>query len=813
MLKRVLCPVLLGFGITATAADYPIRPVPFTEVRFNGGLLHARQMTNLHVTLPFAIKQCEESGRLRNFDLAAEVMRKRAAGETNFQIKPPTEYPFDDTDVYKVIEGASYCLSLEPNPALAEKLEEWITHVAAAQEPDGYIYTFRTMHPDSPGHPWIGQRRWEKDPELSHELYNLGHLFEAGVAHYQATGSRSLLDVCLKAAELLDREFGDGEPRISPGHQVVEMGLAKLYRVTGDARWLKLARFFLDVRGARGSQYSQDHKPVLEQDEAVGHAVRANYMYCGMADVAALSGDPRYFTAITKIWENVVGCKLHLTGGCGARASGEAYGENYELPHRCYNETCAAVAFLFWNHRMFLMTGDARYMDLFERTLYNGALSGVSLSGDRFFYPNPLEYDGRARNNHGHAGRAPWFGCACCPPNILRLIASLGGYMYAVKDDQLFVNLYAQSSATATVREKKVRLTQLTQYPLTGKITLRVDPETPTEFTLCVRVPGWVRGKPLPSALYTYEDPTPAKWQIRLPSGEPWSGTLRDGYARITRTWRAGDVFELEFDMPVRRVLGHPQIAATRGQVALERGPIVYAFEGLDNEGYVFDIVLPATAKITPEHRPRFLGGVTVLKIDGGARAVRLDAERCEARPTGQLLAIPYALWANRQLTPMTVWVARDPAVARPKPRPTLASRATVSASFARGGMSLEPVNDQVTPGNAPAGSAGNFDFWPHKGTTEWIQYEFAEPVTVKAVKVWWFDDTGVGECRLPASWRVLYRTDAGGWEPVRNASGYEVHRTEPVRVVFDPVTTTALRLEIRLAPGWSAGVYEWEVE
>ena len=385
-------------------SDYRVQPVPFTDVRITGGLLHSRQATNSAVTLPFALDQCESSRRMLNFDLAAETMRRRAAGETNFQNKPSTIYPFDDSDVFKAIEGAAFCLSVQPDAALSAKVEKLIARIAAAQEPDGYLYTFRTMHPDSPAHDWIDQKRWLKDPNHSHELYNLGHLYEAGFAHAQATGSRSLLDVCLKSAGLLQKDFGDGQPRIAPGHEVIEMGLAKLYRQTGDNRWLDLAKFFLDVRG-KGSEYSQDHKPVVEQTTAVGHAVRANYLYSGMADVAALSGDERYLAAITKIWNNVVGTKLHLTGGCGARASGEAYGNDYELPHRCYNETCAAVAFLFWNHRMFLMTGDAKYMDVFERSLYNGVLSGVSLSGDRFFYPNPLEYNGSDKNNHGFAGR------------------------------------------------------------------------------------------------------------------------------------------------------------------------------------------------------------------------------------------------------------------------------------------------------------------------------------------------------------------------------------------------------------------------
>ena len=813
---------LAAFTLYA-GSDYPVQPIPFTDVRITGGLLHARQATNSAVTLPFALAQCESSKRVLNFDLAAETMRRRAAGETNFQNQPPTQYPFDDSDVYKAIEGAAFCLSVQPDAAAATRVEELIQHIAAAQEPDGYLYTWRTMHPDSPAHDWIGKQRWEKDPKLSHELYNLGHLYEAGFAHAQATGSRSLLDICLKSSELLQKDFGDGEPRIAPGHEVIEMGLAKLYRQTGDKRWLDLAKFFLENRG-HGSEYSQDHKPVIEQDKAVGHAVRANYLYSGMADYAALSGDERYLAAITKIWENVVGTKLHLTGGCGARASGEAYGNDYELPSRCYNETCAAVAFLFWNHRMFLMTGDAKYMDVFERTLYNGALSGVSLSGDRFFYPNPLEYDGSAKNNHGYAGRAPWFGCACCPPNVLRTLAALGGEVYAVQSNKLFVNLYAQGEATATVAGTKVKLEQTTSYPWNGEIKLRVMPERPVQFTLCLRIPGWVEGKPLPSDLYTYDDATPAKWTLRVNGKEvsftdmsssergATSSSMSAGFAQISRYWKSGDEVTLDLPMPVRRVAGNPKIAATRNQVALERGPIVYAFEGVDNDGSVSDAVLPAFATITPEHRDNFLGGVTVLKIDGAARTVRKDSGVADTKPT-KLLAIPYAVWANRGLTPMAVWLARDAATARPMPKFTLSSTAKVTTSFARGGMSLAPINDQLVPQNFTDGFAPNFDFWPHKGTSEWITYEFAKPTPVRAVSVSWFDDTGTGECHLPVSWRILYRTDDGQWQPVTNASDYTIRKRDPVKVTFDATTTKALRLEIQLPKDFSAGIYEWDVE
>ena len=791
------------------AADYPVRPVPFTDVSFTSGLWHDRQETNNRVTLPFALDQCESSKRLMNLDLAADTMKRRAAGEKNFQHDPPTIYPFDDSDVFKVLEGASYCQSVKPDPELEKRIDGFIARVAAAQEPDGYLYSFRTMHPDSPAHPWIGAKRWLKDSEMSHELYNLGHLYEAGVAHAQATKSNALMAICLKSAELVQREFGDGEPRIAPGHQVIEMGLAKLYRQTGDERYLNLAKFFLAARGT-GSAYSQDHLPVIDQREAVGHAVRANYLYSGMADVAALKGDKRYLEAITGIWENVVGRKLHLTGGCGARASGEAYGDDYELPHRCYNETCAAIAFLFWNHRMFLMTGDAKFMDVFERTLYNGFLSGVSLSGDRFFYPNPLEYDGKEVNNHGHAGRAPWFGCACCPPNVLRTMASLGGYAYAVRDGRLYVNLYAQGEARAEVRGNAVKVTQQTNYPWDGAVRLQVEAGKPEDFTLCLRVPGWVRGRPLPSDLYTYDDPAPAAWSVKV-NGEVVQAEMQDGYAAIHREWKAGDVVEMNLPMPVRRVAGNPKVASTRGQVALERGPVVYCFEGIDNGGSVFDVALPATAEITPAYRPGLLGGVAVLEVAGAARVARREDGGLSESPV-RLMAVPYAFWNNRGLAPMAVWLGRDASHVRPVPAPTVASKAKVSVSFARGGMDTGRINDQQVPRNATDGFAPSFDFWPHKGGREWIAYEFEKPERVNGVTVSWFDDTGIGECRLPKSWRLFYQDQAGSWKLLPGSPDYAIRKTEPVNVAFGPLTTKALRIEIDLSDGFSAGLYEWEV-
>lgn len=629
-----LAALFLCVGSALLAADYPYQPVPFTAVRVTGGFWAGKQEVNRTITVPFAMQQCEESGRLKNFDLAAEVMRRRAAGEKNFQIKPPTIFPFDDTDAYKAIEGAAFVLSMQRDAALEAKLDAWIVRIGAAQEPDGYLYTFRTMHPDSPGHKWISQERWDLDPKLSHELYNAGHLYEAGVAYYQATGKRALLDICLKNAELLWKVFGENRRRLAPGHEIVEMGLVKLYRETGDARWLELAKEFLDARGPGGDPYTQQHKLVVDQDTAVGHAVRANYLYSGMADVAALTGDARYVTAITKIWGNMAEKKLYLTGGVGAIADGERYGNDYELPADGYNETCAAIALMMWNHRMFLLTGDAKYMDLFERSAFNGFISGVSTSGNKFFYTNPLEYDGQKKNNHGLAGRAPWFGCACCPPNLMRTLAAFTGYFYAVNQEVLYVNFYAESEGDVTVAGTKVHLKQATDYPWSGRIKLTVTPEKPGKFALFLRVPGWATGKPVPSDLYHYEAGAASSWQLKV-AGEDYKGLMSKGYVIVNRDWKAGDVIELDLAMPPQKVRGNEQIAATRGQEAFERGPMVYCFEPADQP---IPASVPANAKIAAEARPELLDGVTVLKVNGAT-------------------AIPYFAWNNRGLAPMKVWL------------------------------------------------------------------------------------------------------------------------------------------------------------
>ena len=633
--------------------DYPIRPVPFTAVHLDDAFWAPRIETNRLATIPHAFGQCQSSGRMDNFERAAAVLR----GEPLENRKPPG-YPFDDTDPYKVLEGASYTLAVQPDPKMSAYLDSLIALFAAAQEPDGYLYTTRTINPEHP-HLWAGTNRWVNDPEGSHELYNAGHLFEAAAAHYQATGKTNLLNVAIKEANLLCQTFGPGTNQLHlwPGHEIVEMGLVRLYRVTGDPRYLNLAKYFIDVRGSQpgGDDYHQSRIPPVNQTEAIGHAVRAGYLYSGMADVAALTGDPTYTRAIDAIWENVTSKKLYLTGGIGSRAQGEAFGDNYELPNlTAYNETCAAVANVFWNERLFLLHGDAKYVDVLERTLYNGLLSGVSLDGTKFFYPNPLESDGSHQ-------RSPWFGCACCPANITRFLPSVPGYFYAQSGDTIYVNLYASGTADFTLANgRKVNITQQTRYPWDGtvKMTVQMDSQKDAGFTINIRIPGWARGEVLPGGLY----------QFMYPVGNPVTLNVNDqempvkldkGYVSLNRTWSSGDVITLELPMPLRRVVANENIKADRGRVALQRGPIVFCAEWPDNpKGRVRNLLVPDEQPLTVRFDPALLNGVEV--VEGRVLYAYTNEYQHVIRQLQDFKAIPYFAWANRGPGEMAVWFS-DP--------------------------------------------------------------------------------------------------------------------------------------------------------
>jgi len=807
--------VILCYGATVSTGqqkpaakpsrDYPVKPVPFTSVHFNDVFWAPRIEINRTVTIPFAFQKDEETKRFYHFERAAAALR----GE-ELKDKTPPGYPFDDTDVYKVLEGAAYTLSVHPDPKLDAYLDTVIAKIGAAQEKDGYLYTTRTIDPVKP-HPWAGTKRWELERVNSHELYNLGHLYEAAVAHYQATGKRSLLDIALKTADLLDRTFGPGKESIWPGHQITEMGLVKLYRVTGDERYLNLAKFMLDVRGpdasrrgGRGGEYNQSHKKVVDQTEAVGHAVRATYMYSGVADVAALTGDAAYLNAIDKIWENVVTKKLYITGGIGATGSGEAFGRDYELPNMsAYNETCAAIGNDYWNHRLYLLHADAKYIDVMERTLYNGLISGVSLNGKTFFYPNPLESNGQHQ-------RSEWFGVACCPGNITRFIASVPGYVYAQQGDALYVNLFVASTSDIKLDNgRTVKLTQETRYPWEGAVKMTVNPDTNSKFAINVRIPGWARDEVVPSDLYRFVDKVNDSVVLKV-NGKDVPIKLDRGYVSLNRDWKKGDVIELILPMPVRRIAANPSVGADTGRIALQRGPIVYCAEWPDNpNGFVRNLVLPDSSKLAAEFKPDLLKGVTVIKSK--ALALASDEQGKIVKNEQDFTAIPYYSWANRGRGQMMVWIPNSEASAKPRAFPTIATTSKVSVAAARPRLNPSRVNDGEEPASS-GDSSSYFDWWPTKGTTEWIEYAFEKTATVSQVEVYWFDDTGRGEVHVPASWRILYKV-GDEWKPVENAGAYGVEKDRYNGVTFKPVTTTGLRLEITMQQNWSAGIQEWKVK
>jgi len=779
-----------------TKTDYPVKPVPFTSVQIQDNFWLPRMETNRTVTIPYAFEQCKETGRIKNFEIAAEME------EGGFC----TAYPFDDSDVYKIIEGASYSLKVHPNPDLDKYLDELIRKIGAAQEEDGYLYTARTIFPEPPKVRWVDTKERWTNMYLGHELYNAGHMYEAAVAHYQATGKRTFLDIAIKNADLIDSVFGPGKKIGVPGHQEIEIGLVKLYRVTGEKKYLDLAKFFLDERGHPHErklygEYSQDHKPVIEQTEPVGHAVRAAYMYAGMTDMAALTGDKKYQKALDMLWSNAVGKKMYITGGIGSRGGGESFGGDYELPNAsAYCETCAAIANAFWNHRMFLLTGDAKYLDVLERVLYNGIISGIGLSGDLFFYPNPL-------TSYGQHKRSPWFTCACCPSNVTRFVPSVPGYVYATRGNDLFVNLFVQNEAEVQTDTQIVHIKQETDYPWDGKIGIAIDPEKARTFTISVRIPGWARNQPVPSDLYSYLKACDEKPRLQV-NGKPLDFTVKNGFVRIDRKWKKGDTIALELPMPIRRVQSHEKVEENAGRVALERGPLVYCAEWVDNKGYVSNIVLQDDAVLEPQFRENLINGV--IRLHGIAPAFKYDEDgKTPIMVKQAFTAIPYYAWAHRGQGEMTVWLARDESKARFLPQPTTASTSRVSVSGNKDGTA---VNDQWDPTDSNDHSKPYLHWWPNKGTKEWAQYDFAAPATISEAEVYWFDDTGRGECRVPASWRILYKS-GNTWKPVDNISPYGVEKDKFNRVRFKPARTTALRLEIQLEEKFSAGIHEWRVK
>ena len=803
MKRTIFSLILSSFIVCPIGAQtgYPINPVPFTAVKVTPNTFWGQRLeASRNVTVPLAFSKCESEGRYKNFEHAAMHLKDPSKV---FKVNG-VGYSFDDTDPYKTIEGASYILQTYPDRKLRAYVDSVIDIIATAQEPDGYLYTARTQNPADPHH-WAGDKRWVKEEDLSHELYNLGHMIEGAVAHWQATGSRKFLDIARRYADVVCKEVGPnpGQACVVPGHQIAEMALCRLYLATGEKKYLDEAKFLLDYRGKTQikQEYSQSHQPVVDQKEAVGHAVRAAYMYAGMADVAALTGDQGYINAIDRIWDNIVTKKLYITGGIGATSSGEAFGKNYELPNMsAYCETCAAIGNVYVNYRLFLLHGDSKYFDVLERTLYNGLISGVSLEGNGFFYPNPLE-------SMGQHQRQAWFGCACCPSNICRFIPSLPGYVYAVKDKNVYVNLFLSNKTELTVGKKKVALSQQTNYPWDGDITITIDKNNVGRFALKIRIPGWVKGKVVPSDLYSYADGKRLGYLISVNNQQLYP-EIHD-YITIDRQWKKGDKVQIHFDMEPRVVRANNKVEADRGMVAVERGPLVYCAEHPDNDFDIFSALV--------NQEPQFqlgkaeIAGIPVVTLTTEAQALDFNKQGKLTVKDQELTLIPYFAWCHRGSGKMRVWLPQDLKATTPAQPATLASESKVSSSSKV--PALSSVNDRLVPRDENDRSMPYTHWWPKKATTEWLAYDFPVAATVQTCTVYWFDDAPWGGCRVPKSWRILYQDAQGQWQPVKNADHYPTVRGAACTVNFTPVKTKALRLEITQPDEFSSGVFEWSVK
>ena len=786
--------------------DYPMAPVLFNQVRLTDIFWRPRLETQMQVTTPFALEKTQP---------AAENLRRCGAFLRGEKDEPPFPHRFVTSDLYKVMEGAAYGLMLEDNPALEAEMDRLIELIAQAQKEDGYLYVSHicgTINPEEMGetpYSWVVH---------SHEVYNVGHMYEGAVAYYQATGKTNWLDVAEKSAHHLQRVFFDGDPAYNngqpvnqaPGHQETELALCKLYRATGVRDYLDLAKRFLDIRGVTyrpegegvmAPDYAQQHAPVREQTEALGHAVRAGYMYAGMADVSALSGDDSYQPALDTIWQNVVDARMHITGGLGALRGIEGFGDNFDLPNfEAYCETCAAIANVFFNHRMCLLHEDAKYFDVAEVALFNNSLAGVNLEGNRFFYVNPLETDGRSLFNHGSAGRSPWFDCACCPSNLARLMPQVGGYMYGHNEHTLFVLLYGSNEAAVTMDGVQVRISQESRYPFDGNVRLQLSMEEPALFTLNLRIPTWTGSQFVPGTLYEYEAAPQEPWVINV-NGELMRPDPVKGFAGIERDWQDGDRIELTLPMPVRFSSCDTRVEANRERLAVTRGPLVYCAEEIDN-GPVQDFSIDPIP--TPEQ-------CRVEPMDNELNhmmACVIPSQHSHG-PT-DLHLTPYFAWNNRGNGSMNVWFPRtrelaDTAMARESFNPACYGKVSASS-----GSGLEALSDGRRPQSS---SETDIPHWQSEDANpQEITLAFPQAQTIASVGVYWFVDGGA--IAAPKEWSMSYLIQ-GTWHPfekyITDFFGSDLDRYTVVHPAA-ALTCEALRLEITPRAGKRVGLLDLDL-
>ena len=801
---------------TGQIQDYPVAPVAFSQVALKDAFWLPRLRIQKNETVPFALRKTER---------AAENLRRCGSYLRGEKDEMPFTHRFVSSDLYKVMEGAAYLLNMEPDPALEAQMDELIDIIGKAQQDDGYLYVAHTCGIAHEGE--MGLKPYSYVVH-SHELYNVGHLYEGAVAYYEATGKRAWLDIAEKSAQHVYKAFFEGDPNYNggvpinqaPGHQEPELALCRLYRATGNEMYLDMAKRFLDIRGVtyrpegKGTMspsYAQQHAPVAEQDSAVGHAVRAAYQYAAMADVSALTGDDTYHNALEKVWENIVDAKMHITGGLGAIHGIEGFGEDYDLPNLdAYNETCAAIANVFFNHRMTLLHKDAKYFDVAEVSLFNNSLAGVNVEGNKFFYVNPLEADGHQLFNHGSAGRSPWFDCACCPSNIARVVNHVGGYMYAVEDDTVYALLYSGNEVTLSVENTEVTLKQTTEYPYEGAIRIETDLAEPTDFSVKLRIPTWALGEQfVPGKLYSYADKSAATWTLKV-NGETVFGSVVKGFVEIARTWSAGDVIELDLPMDVRFSTCDDKVVDNHNRVSVTRGPLVMCAEEADNNGAVQRFYIPELPSSD---------SCTVARIEDGilegTPIVSVPAAELvngESRPA-ELKFVPYLSWNNRGNATMIVWLpdaqaGAEQQLSRVHFDPAKYGTITASSCAANG------VVDAVKDGRRPASSADDtIEAWISSGESEkeWIQMVFDQPQTVERLGLFWVSH---GKVDVPASWRMEYLQD-GTWHPfekyITDVYGISKDRFNTIHPAAE-LTCEGLRINIEAQAGKAVGLFDLEL-
>lgn len=806
--------MLMPFSMVA---DDLLKAIPFEQVTLEDNFWRPRLIIQKETLVPFALDKVRP---------AMDNLRKTGQYLKGDKSELPFPHRFVASDLYKVMEGAAYLLTLEKDPALEHTMDSIIDLIGAAQKPDGYLYEAHTTGVSAQHEHWGGGGMGDRPYSWvvhSHELYNMGHMYEGAVAYYRATGKDKWLRIAEKSARHINHVFFEGDPAYNggkpvmqaPGHEEIELALVKLYQSTGDTLYLNMAKRFIDIRGITfkpevegvlAPSYAQQHQPVREQRKAVGHAVRAAYLYSGMADVMAQTGDTSLRPALDSIWGNIVDTRMHITGGLGAIHGIEGFGPEYELPNlEAYDETCAAVGNVLFNYRMFMAEKDGKYIDVAEVALYNNVLAGVNLEGNRFFYVNPLEANGRRAFNQGLKGRAPWFGTACCPSNLARLIPQIPGMMYAHTDDDIYCTFYGGTSTTIPLGRGNIGIRQETGYPFDETVSLTVTPEKDSQkFALHLRIPTWAGDRFVPGKLYSYVNRQPDAWDVTV-NGKKVKAKVDKGFAVIDRKWKKGDRVELHLPMGVMYNKATDKVEADRGRLCITRGPLVYCAEDVDN------VSAPASYVISPA------GDSAVIRKGDGLMKdidfITVPARSIQNHGDTKLTLVPYYAWNNRTDGAMIVWLAATDEVAHAAMPSMPDYIADITATYTCESDDIHPVLTNSFPPSSHETSMLRWTSWPRKGEKQSIELKLKHPVSLESLSVYWYDDAG--DVQVPEAWNVEYLQD-GAWHE------FPVYVTDEYRMLKDQynmvhpgrdIMPEALRINITPRQDASAGILGIQLE